>query len=54
MLGSVDGRQGTTIIEIRTDRAENLALHRRVAEAVTTALQETRSGRAGSHGPQAG
>ena len=29
----------TTIIEVRTDREENLALHRRVAEAALTALQ---------------
>jgi 2-succinyl-5-enolpyruvyl-6-hydroxy-3-cyclohexene-1-carboxylate synthase len=29
---------GTTIIEVRTDRTENLALHRRVAEAARTAL----------------
>ncbi len=42
VLGSVGGRQGTTIIEIRTDRAENLALHRRVAEAVGAALKEAR------------
>ncbi len=30
----------TTIIEVRTDRAENLALHRRVADAVTAALAQ--------------
>jgi 2-succinyl-5-enolpyruvyl-6-hydroxy-3-cyclohexene-1-carboxylate synthase len=30
--------QDTTIIEVRTDRAENLALHRRVAEAAQAAL----------------
>jgi 2-succinyl-5-enolpyruvyl-6-hydroxy-3-cyclohexene-1-carboxylate synthase len=29
----------TTLIEVRTHREENLALHRRVAEAVTSALQ---------------
>jgi 2-succinyl-5-enolpyruvyl-6-hydroxy-3-cyclohexene-1-carboxylate synthase len=29
---------GTTIIEVRTDRVENLALHRRVADAALTAL----------------
>ena len=29
----------TTIIEVRTDRVENLALHRRAAEAALTALQ---------------
>jgi 2-succinyl-5-enolpyruvyl-6-hydroxy-3-cyclohexene-1-carboxylate synthase len=34
VLGAASSRQGTTIIEVRTDRAENLALHRRVAEAV--------------------
>jgi 2-succinyl-5-enolpyruvyl-6-hydroxy-3-cyclohexene-1-carboxylate synthase len=28
----------TTIIEVRTDRAENLALHRRVAQAALAAL----------------
>ncbi len=32
------GADGTTIIEVRTDREENLALHRRVAEAVAAAL----------------
>jgi 2-succinyl-5-enolpyruvyl-6-hydroxy-3-cyclohexene-1-carboxylate synthase len=32
------GSETTTIIEVRTDRAENLALHRRVADAVTAAL----------------
>jgi 2-succinyl-5-enolpyruvyl-6-hydroxy-3-cyclohexene-1-carboxylate synthase len=30
---------GTTIIEVRTDRVENLALHRRVADAALTALR---------------
>ena len=29
---------GTTIIEVRTDRVENLALHRRVAEAALAAI----------------
>jgi 2-succinyl-5-enolpyruvyl-6-hydroxy-3-cyclohexene-1-carboxylate synthase len=29
---------GTTIVEVRTDRVENLALHRRVAEAALTSL----------------
>jgi 2-succinyl-5-enolpyruvyl-6-hydroxy-3-cyclohexene-1-carboxylate synthase len=33
------GAQGSTIIEIRTDRERNLALHRRVAEAVRAALR---------------
>jgi 2-succinyl-5-enolpyruvyl-6-hydroxy-3-cyclohexene-1-carboxylate synthase len=32
------GSGQTEILEVRTDRAENLALHRRVAEAVATAL----------------
>jgi 2-succinyl-5-enolpyruvyl-6-hydroxy-3-cyclohexene-1-carboxylate synthase len=32
------GAQATTIIEIRTDRERNLALHRRVAEVVRAAL----------------
>jgi 2-succinyl-5-enolpyruvyl-6-hydroxy-3-cyclohexene-1-carboxylate synthase len=31
----------TTIIEVRTDRVENLALHRRVAEAVLGAVEAT-------------
>jgi 2-succinyl-5-enolpyruvyl-6-hydroxy-3-cyclohexene-1-carboxylate synthase len=31
---------GTTIIEVRTDREENLALHRRVAEAALVALRD--------------
>ncbi len=33
------GSEGTTIIEVRTDRERNLALHRRVAEAVHAALR---------------
>jgi 2-succinyl-5-enolpyruvyl-6-hydroxy-3-cyclohexene-1-carboxylate synthase len=32
---ALDQRAGTTIIEVRTDRSENLALHRRIAAAVT-------------------
>ncbi len=32
------GSSSTTIIEVRTDREQNLALHRRVAEAVRAAL----------------
>jgi 2-succinyl-5-enolpyruvyl-6-hydroxy-3-cyclohexene-1-carboxylate synthase len=31
---------GTTIIEVRTDREQNLALHRRIAQAVTDELSE--------------
>jgi 2-succinyl-5-enolpyruvyl-6-hydroxy-3-cyclohexene-1-carboxylate synthase len=31
---------GTTIIEVRTDRKQNLALHRRVAEAACSALRQ--------------
>ena len=38
VIGSISRGQGTTIIEVRTDRAENLALHRAVAESVATAL----------------
>jgi 2-succinyl-5-enolpyruvyl-6-hydroxy-3-cyclohexene-1-carboxylate synthase len=38
-LGRALPGPGTTIIEVRTDRVENLALHRRLAEAVTGALQ---------------
>jgi 2-succinyl-5-enolpyruvyl-6-hydroxy-3-cyclohexene-1-carboxylate synthase len=38
-LGSALGSPGTTIIEVRTDRAENLALHRRVADAARAALR---------------
>ena len=34
---SLRSRQ-TEILEVRTDRAENLALHRRVADAVSAAL----------------
>jgi 2-succinyl-5-enolpyruvyl-6-hydroxy-3-cyclohexene-1-carboxylate synthase len=29
---------GTTIVEIRTEREQNLALHRRIADAVSAAL----------------
>ena len=35
---SLDGTT-TKIIEVRTDREQNLALHRRVADAVSAALQ---------------
>lgn len=38
VLGSIKRGSGTTIIEIRTERQENLDLHRRVAEAVGAAL----------------
>jgi 2-succinyl-5-enolpyruvyl-6-hydroxy-3-cyclohexene-1-carboxylate synthase len=31
--------EGTTIVEVRTDRGENLALHRRVADAARAALE---------------
>ncbi len=34
---------GTTIIEVRTDREENLALHRRVARAALAALEPGRA-----------
>jgi 2-succinyl-5-enolpyruvyl-6-hydroxy-3-cyclohexene-1-carboxylate synthase len=37
-LGSLDRDQGTTILEVRTDRRENLDLHRAVAEAALAAL----------------
>jgi 2-succinyl-5-enolpyruvyl-6-hydroxy-3-cyclohexene-1-carboxylate synthase len=33
------GANTTTIVEVRTDREQNLALHRRVAEVVTSALR---------------
>jgi 2-succinyl-5-enolpyruvyl-6-hydroxy-3-cyclohexene-1-carboxylate synthase len=39
---AVEGALGaarTTIIEVRTDRAENLELHRRLADAVLAALR---------------
>jgi 2-succinyl-5-enolpyruvyl-6-hydroxy-3-cyclohexene-1-carboxylate synthase len=32
------GGLATTIVEVRTDRVENLALHRRIAEAAQAAL----------------
>jgi 2-succinyl-5-enolpyruvyl-6-hydroxy-3-cyclohexene-1-carboxylate synthase len=32
------GRGGTSIVEVRTDRAENLALHRRATEAAMAAI----------------
>jgi 2-succinyl-5-enolpyruvyl-6-hydroxy-3-cyclohexene-1-carboxylate synthase len=32
------GRNGTTIVEVRTERVENLALHRRTTEAALAAL----------------
>jgi 2-succinyl-5-enolpyruvyl-6-hydroxy-3-cyclohexene-1-carboxylate synthase len=37
-LSEAIGADGTTLLEVRTDRGENLALHRRVAEAVTARL----------------
>ncbi len=37
-LGLALGGRGTRLIEVRTNRAENLALHRRVAEAALRAL----------------
>jgi 2-succinyl-5-enolpyruvyl-6-hydroxy-3-cyclohexene-1-carboxylate synthase len=40
-LGAVSdaiGRPGTTIVHVRTDRAENLALHRRATEAALAAI----------------
>jgi 2-succinyl-5-enolpyruvyl-6-hydroxy-3-cyclohexene-1-carboxylate synthase len=40
-LGAVTaalGRPGTTIVRVRTDRAENLALHRRATEAALAAI----------------
>ena len=41
---SLASRDGTTIIEVRTDRTENLNLHRRVADAVGNALARARGG----------
>ncbi len=38
VVGDALTAQSTTVIEIRTDREENLALHRRVAEAVRLAI----------------
>jgi len=38
VLESVNRGRGTTIIEVRTDRAQNLALHHAVADAVGAAL----------------
>ncbi len=38
---ALDGAAATTIIEVRTDRAENVELHRRVAQAV---MQSVRGG----------
>jgi 2-succinyl-5-enolpyruvyl-6-hydroxy-3-cyclohexene-1-carboxylate synthase len=38
LTASLGRRDGVTIIEIRTERTENLALHRLVAEAVSKAL----------------
>ena len=40
-LGAVTGaigRAGTTIVHVRTDRTENLALHRRATEAALAAI----------------
>ena len=42
VLGSIDA-PGATIIEVRTVREQNLALHRRVADAVSAALAASRS-----------
>jgi 2-succinyl-5-enolpyruvyl-6-hydroxy-3-cyclohexene-1-carboxylate synthase len=40
LLASASRDRGVTIIEVQTDRLENLALHRRVAEAVAAALTQ--------------
>ena len=37
-VGAALGRGGTRIVEVRTDRAENLALHRRATEAALGAI----------------
>jgi 2-succinyl-5-enolpyruvyl-6-hydroxy-3-cyclohexene-1-carboxylate synthase len=37
-LGDSLGSPATTILEVRSERVENLALHRRVADAVHAAL----------------
>jgi hypothetical protein len=38
MQAGIDG-EDTAIVEVRTDRRENLALHRLVAEAARAALE---------------
>jgi len=44
--------QGTTLIEVRTEREQNLALHRRLQEAVRAALR-TLTPRAAAAAPRA-
>jgi 2-succinyl-5-enolpyruvyl-6-hydroxy-3-cyclohexene-1-carboxylate synthase len=39
LQAGLESSQGTTILEVRTDRAENVALHRRVWEAVAAATR---------------
>jgi 2-succinyl-5-enolpyruvyl-6-hydroxy-3-cyclohexene-1-carboxylate synthase len=39
-LDAADDSPGTTIVEVRTDREANLALHRRVWDAVSAAVRE--------------
>jgi hypothetical protein len=41
-LGSAIAAGGTTLIHVRTDRADNVALHRRVWPAVAAAVRAAR------------
>ena len=48
------GSAGTTLVHVRTDRAQNVALHRRVWEAVGRELGRAGGGVSAGGGPNGG